>query len=210
MLIYIFIITATFLGLRLIYLLRCANRIPPLSCRNMPAKTMIVLGSGGHTTEMLCIVKQLNKSKYWPRIYLSATSDTTSDNKIHEIEHNKQNDYEIHKIYRSRTVHQSYTTSIFTTMYSVLTTIPLMLRIRPQLILTNGPGTCVPICFVAFLFKLLCINNDCRIVFVESYCRVQTLSLTGKILLWITDLFVVQWKHLIRYSSKVRYFGRLS
>lgn len=210
MIIYFVIIATTFLVIRLIYLLRCANKMPTLSCRNMPAKTMIVLGSGGHTTEMMIIVKQLNKSKYWPRIYVSAASDITSDSKVNEIEHNKHNDYEIHKIFRSRAVHQSYITSIFTTIYSCLTTIPLMFRIRPNLILCNGPGTCVPLCLIAFLLKLLFVNTDCRIVFVESYCRVRTLSLSGKILLWITDLFVIQWKHLIRHSSKVQYFGRLS
>lgn len=36
-----------------------------------------------------------------------------------------------------------------------------------------------------------------RVVFVESLCRVQSLSLTGRILYYLADRFVVQWPGLV-------------
>jgi beta-1,4-N-acetylglucosaminyltransferase len=35
-----------------------------------------------------------------------------------------------------------------------------------------------------------------KIIFVESFCRVQSLSMTGKILYYVADRFIVQWPGL--------------
>jgi beta-1,4-N-acetylglucosaminyltransferase len=67
-------------------------------------------------------------------------------------------------------------------------------------------GTCVPIVYVAFLYKLLGIL-DADIVFVESFCRVQKLSLTGKLLYPIADKFIVQWPQLLRQYGRAEYLG---
>ncbi|CRL06016.1 CLUMA_CG019138, isoform A [Clunio marinus] len=173
------------------------------------ARTLIVLGSGGHTTEMLEIVNKLNFNKYTPRYYVVAENDQNSVDKLLAIEENKK-DYKIYMITRSRKVHQSYASSIITTSLSFLNCIPILMHARPNLILCNGPGTCVPLCIVAFLFKVFYINNKCKIAFIESFCRVKSLSLSGKILLYLTDIFVVQWPDVSKISRKILYFGRLT
>ena len=70
----------------------------------------------------------------------------------------------------------------------------------------NTTGTCVPICFVAFLYKILGFL-DADIVFVESFCRVQRLSLTGKLLYFIADKFIVQWTRLLTKHPRAEYLG---
>lgn len=180
--------------------------------RKKPASTLVVLGSGGHTAEMMTIVKQLNKKNYSPRHYILASTDSTSESKVLNYEEptTSKNDYEIFRISRSRHVGQSYLTSAFTTIRSIWQCIPLVYHLQPDLVLCNGPGTCVPICLIAFMLKVFAaIDVQCKIVFVESYCRVKTVSLSGKILAWIADGFVVQWPQLANYSPKVKYFGRL-
>lgn len=165
----------------------------------------------GHTTEMLEIVKKLNPDKYNPRFYVVAENDENSIRKLKMTEEETSNkNYKVFKIPRSRKVKQSYWSSIFTTLVSLFSCFPLLWEIRPNLILCNGPGTCVPICFVALLFRILFINRHCKIVFVESFCRVKTLSLSGKILLYASDVFVVQWPRLENISKKILYFGRLT
>lgn len=164
---------------------------------------------------MLDIVRELDIAKYAPRFYVIAKTDTNSMLRLVDIEvdkepSNENHNFEIIAIPRSREVRQSYLTAIITTVWSFLYCIPFLVRTRPDLILTNGPGTCVPVCLVAFWLKLFFINRNCRIVYVESYCRVKTLSLSGKILLWITDLFVAQWPDVVATSPKIKYFGRLS
>lgn len=180
--------------------------------RIKPASTLIVLGSGGHTAEMMTIVKKLNKKNYSPRHYILASTDSTSEAKVLDYEEptTSKNDYEIFRIKRSRHVGQSYLTSIYTTIRSIWQCIPLVYHLKPELVLCNGPGTCVPICLIAFMLKMFgLIDLQCKIVFVESYCRVKTVSLSGKILVWIADCFVVQWPQLANFSPKGKYFGRL-
>lgn len=198
------------LAIRYYYLTNFATKykIP----RNSPARTLIVLGSGGHTAEMMTIVKQLSKRNYSPRYYILASSDSTSESKVLNVEEptTSKNDYELFRINRSRHVGQSYLTSIFTTIRSIWQCIPLVYHLQPDLVLCNGPGTCVPICLIAFMLKMFgAIDVQCKIVFVESYCRVKSVSLSGKILVWIADSFVVQWPQLANFSPKTRYFGRL-
>lgn len=192
------------------------------------ARTLIVLGSGGkqqhiaqllgeimrtlfsgHTTEMLEIVKKLKPDKYTPRFYIVAENDQNSVDKLMALETNPD-DYKIYMITRSRKVHQSYFSSVFSTIKSLFNCIPLLMHAQPDLILCNGPATCVPVCLVAFLFKVFYINSRCKIAFIESYCRVKSLSLSGWILLYLTDIFVVQWPKISKVSRKVLYFGRLT
>lgn len=172
------------------------------------AKTLIVLGSGGHTTEMFKILHELNKVNYTPRIYVAADSDQSSHSKVTEFEATSI-DYKFIKIFRSRNVGQSYFSSVFTTLQAIMFSIPMIYREKPDLVMCNGPGTCVPICLIAFLFRVVCINTNCRIVFVESFCRIKSLSLTGRILIWFADLFVVHWQEQQKFSKKIQCFGQL-
>lgn len=176
-------------------------------------KTIICIGSGGHTTEMLMLVKTLDFAKYSPRYYIMANTDHISSCKIHAAEKMKSStqdckNYMIIEIPRSRSVKQSYYTSVFTTLYSVIYSIPLVCKIRPHLILCNGPGTCVPICVIAFILKVLFIC-DVRIVFIESFCRTRTFSLTGKMLRYIADNVIVQWPYLKTKMKQADYIGQL-
>ncbi|KAG5898045.1 hypothetical protein JTB14_001754 [Gonioctena quinquepunctata] len=179
--------------------------------RTTPCKTVICIGSGGHTTEMITLIKNLDFDKYSPRYYVMAKSDVTSETKIQELERNKaeqgqSTDYVIYKIPRSRVVNQSFITSVFTTIFSILYSIPIALKIRPELILCNGPGTCIPICGLGFLLRIFCIVET-KIVFIESFCRTRTLSLSGKILLYLADNFIVQWPSLKEKFKRTDYIG---
>uniref|UniRef100_A0A8C6Z2H3 UDP-N-acetylglucosamine transferase subunit ALG14 n=1 Tax=Nothoprocta perdicaria TaxID=30464 RepID=A0A8C6Z2H3_NOTPE len=75
-------------------------------------------------------------------------------------------------------------------------------------ILCNGPGTCVPVCICALLLGLLGLKRAI-IVYVESICRVETLSLSGKILYYFSDYFIVQWPALKEKYPKSVYLGRI-
>lgn len=178
------------------------------------AKTLIIIGSGGHTAEMLRLINKLDHKFFSPRYYLMASTDTSSEVKVKTFEEAPKNeettstDYYIIKIPRSRSVKQSYFTSIFTTPYSFFLSVPIILQIRPTLILCNGPGTCIPVCLVSFIMKVFFISNT-YIVFVESVCRVKTLSLTGKFLLYIADNIFVQWPNLHELYTRTHYIGRL-
>jgi beta-1,4-N-acetylglucosaminyltransferase len=159
------------------------------SQRALPIKTLIVLGSGGHTAEMLNMTEHLDPAKYQVT-YIKATTDTTSRQRLEDDK------VTVHDIPRSREVGQSYLSSIFSTLQAQCYCLWLVGRLAPDLILCNGPGTCLPVCLAAFFFRVTSKSHTNSIVFCESYCRVETLSLTGKLLYPLADLFVVHWPEL--------------
>ena len=180
-------------------------------------KTMVVLGSGGHTSEMLAMLLLLSEGQekeeqeaessteplYWRKnlVFVLASTDTTSyDRLLLQLQKQRHENgppplIQVHKIPRAREVGQSYLSSVGTTLYAFLHSFRVFLQERPQLLICNGPGTCLPLCFVAFLCRF-CALTRTQIVFVESYCRVHTLSLTGKLLYPLVDLFCVHWPYL--------------
>jgi len=46
-------------------------------------------------------------------------------------------------------------------------------------------------------------------IYVESFARVKSLSLSGKILYWLVDRFIVQWPGLSERYKRAEYHGIL-
>lgn len=193
---------ATTLILRITYVLKAIHDDSNNSMtkrrtkRKRPVSTLVVLGSGGHTTEMIRLLTCLEARRYSPLAYVVATSDTTSLDRIEASLAARHGDA-VYRIPRSREVGQSYITSIFTTIRSFIHSIYVAARVRPDLVLCNGPGTCLPIVVVVFLLRILGMAEG-NVVFVESFCRVHNLSLTGKLLYPIVDTFIVHWPELLQ------------
>jgi beta-1,4-N-acetylglucosaminyltransferase len=158
-------------------------------------KTLVVFGSGGHTAEMCVMLKALN-DMYAPLAYVAATTDTTSAASA-VAQHAISPATVLQRIPRSREVGQSYLSAVISTARSVLASFALVARLRPQLVLCNGPGTCLPICAAAWILTIIGVCRT-RVCFVESVCRVETMSVTGRILYYsrIADSILVQWPRL--------------
>ncbi|KAL3869369.1 hypothetical protein ACJMK2_042058 [Sinanodonta woodiana] len=116
-------------------------------------------------------------------------------------------EYSIHTIPRSREVRQSWLTTVLSTAYATLYSFPLVFRLKPEVILCNGPGTCIPLCMAGLVLKIF--GRDLKIVYAESICRVETLSLSGKILYYVADSLLVQWPSLHQKYPGSTYIGRL-
>lgn len=205
--------------IRLAYVLYWTGR--PLRPLPKTLSTLIVLGSGGHTAEMLRLVDVLQKDRFVPRFYIAAGTDSMSLQKARVLEESRLQNEGIgnkdidelayfEQIYRSREVGQSYITSIYTTMLAIVHALWLMLKFRPEVIICNGPGTCIPICLVAFIFKVIGVRWS-SIFYIESIARVRRLSLSGLLLykLHLADQFYVQWPQLQRKYPRAHYVGCL-
>ena len=70
--------------LRVVFVLRRRHLVQPSGAP--PVRTMIVLGSGGHTAEMLTLLQGLDFRLYGPREYVLATTDHTSAQRVETFE----------------------------------------------------------------------------------------------------------------------------
>jgi len=82
----------------------------------------------------------------------------------------------------------------------LLRCIRIVLRERPDVVISTGAAAG---CMVCFLSKML----GARIVWIDSITNVYRLSLSGRLVRYIADLFLVQWPELAEKYRKVEYVG---
>ncbi|RAO64149.1 uncharacterized protein BHQ10_000161 [Talaromyces amestolkiae] len=211
-----FVAFALIISLHLILSSSQHSAVPKLRHRGTPTHVLIVLGSGGHTAEMLSMLRRmpLDPNTYTFRTYIVTSGDSFSASKAVEFEvilhaqykdskHTQRHNYDIITVPRARRVHQSYLTAPLSTIQCFWACLQVLrgkhsdqqsskrdVKFQyPDLILTNGPATATHKDSSANTLPL-------RTVFIESWARVTTLSLSGKILLPFVDRFLVQWPNL--------------
>lgn len=150
-------------------------------------KVLFISSTGGHLTEML----QLNKmfSKY---DYHIITEKTKSNLKLRERYPNRVN----YLIYGTQ-AHIVYPLKLLLNCFISLF---LYLKIRPKIIITTGAHTVGPMCCIGKIF-------GSKIIFIESFANIQTKTATGKIIYLFADLFIVQWKSMLKLYPKAKYGG---
>ncbi|CAH9110323.1 unnamed protein product [Cuscuta europaea] len=213
----LFIGAVTIVLIRVLFVIYQSSK-PRQPRPSRPLKTLIVLGSGGHTAEMMNLLSALQDDRFKPRFYVAAATDNMSLQKAQGFEDSLLNKEgtevagtaHFMQIYRSREVGQSYITSVGTTLIAIAHGLWLLIKIRPEVILCNGPGTCIPLCVIAFFFKVLGISWS-SVFYVESIARVRRLSLSGLLLykLCMADQLFVQWPYLKSKYPRAQYVGRL-
>lgn len=86
---------------------------------------------------------------------------------------------------------------------NLLESLRIVLRERPDVVITTGAGVVIPFCYLAKVWGT-------HIIYIESVCRVDQPSLTGRLLYHIADLFLVQWEEVQRrYGPQAQFWGRL-
>lgn len=208
---------------------------PRLTPDGHPSHILVVLGSGGHTAEMMSLLRDLDPTRYTYRTYVVSSGDAFSALKAEELERSLLSKHQalgekgdsngaspeppcgthvIIHVPRAREIHQPLYTTAFTALYSVYSVVSVLLSSQtlPDVIITNGPGTGVCVVFAALLLKYFGVRGarrKMRTIYVESWARVKTLSLSGKILLRCVDRFLVQWEGLSRVGGRAEYRGVL-
>lgn len=156
-------------------------------------KLLIVLGSGGHTKEMIRLVDLLGQR--YEYCYLVSTDDELSMQKI-------KVPGVVYRVIRPRWKETSLPVVIVRTLLSAVQALVALVRTRPRAIISTGPGPAVP---ASLLAKLLGI----KVIYIETGSRVFALSSSGKILYRFADRFFVQWPELLPLCPKAIYAGRL-
>lgn len=148
-------------------------------------KICFVSSSGGHFSELLCL-KEL--SKIYPSFLITEKNDFSSG----DLGYKK---YLVPQINRREKFFLFHFLKLFLKEFIVLR------KEKPSYIISTGALASFPVCFMGkFFFGM-------KIIYIESFARTRTPSLTGKLVYPFANLFIVQWEELLEYYPKAKYIG---
>ena len=159
----------------------------------MSREVLVVLGEGGHTSEMLRLLRLLGDG--FPYAYVVTREDRLSEGKI-------PFPGPVYKVNRPRWKGEGWGTGLLKYLRLNLQSLALLLRVRPRAVLHSGPGTSA---LLAFWGKLV----GAGVVYVENGSRVRTPSASSGLAYLTSDLFFVQWPELRERFPGAIYAGNL-
>ena len=149
-------------------------------------KVLFISSTGGHLRELMKLDELFKNYDY----YIVTEKDKTT-----EYLKDKYEDKVHYLPYSTRSKIFSY---IFKYLYVILKSIVLFIKINPEVIVSTGTHTAVPMCFFAKIFKR-------KIVYIETYANITKKTLSGRIIYPISDLFIVGWKEMKKLYPKAVY-----
>lgn len=148
-------------------------------------KICLACSAGGHLTEMLHLKPCYSKH---PHFFLTFKRQDTS---------------ELAKAERTHFVADPGRSPV-ALLRCVAQSLSVLLKERPDVVISTGAGVAIPACYIA---KFLL---GAKVVFVESFCRIEEPSFSGRIVYPIANLFLVQWPEMLRrYGENAVYRGAI-
>lgn len=73
---------------------------------------------------------------------------------------------------------------------------------KPDVIITTGVLAIIPLCLIGKL-------KGIKLIYIESFAKRNSGTLTGKLLYKFADLFIVQWEEMLNVYPKAVYAGSI-
>jgi len=145
-------------------------------------KICLVCSHGGHFTETLQILEAFAGHDIFFATYYSSRSK--------DVE-------QIARAYFTENIGYHVVRMIKAFFWAFL----ILWKEKPQVIVSLGSEIAVPFFYWGWLLRI-------HTIYIESWCRVETLSLTGKLVYPVAEVFLVQWQQLLKAcGKKARYVG---
>lgn len=149
-------------------------------------KVMFISSVGGHLTQLLELKTIFKDYNY---VLVTEKNDVTKDmKKKYKMEY---------LIYGSREYLFKY---VFIFLFNIFKSFYLFFKYRPNVIVTTGTHTAVPMCYIGRLFGK-------KVIFIESYAKRTSPTLSGRLVYPIANTFIVQWETMLEFYPKAKYFG---
>ena len=149
------------------------------------AKICLVCSSGGHFLELISLYPLWKQhQRFWVTFRGTDTESALRDESAHWA-------------------YQPTNRSIINCLRNFSLALRILPRERPDLIISSGAGVSVPFIYAGRMLGIPCL-------YLESLTRVQTLSLSAKLVYPVVDVLLVQWPGLAARYRKARFQGRIA
>lgn len=78
----------------------------------------------------------------------------------------------------------------------------IFIKEKPDVIISTGALCVIPSFLIGKLFHK-------KLIFIESFAKIKTPTKTGRLIYKISDVFIVQWKSMLKYYPNAVYLGSI-
>ena len=154
----------------------------------MKKKVLFISSTGGHLSELLQLEPLFKE--YDSYLVTEKTKSTIElrnkfTNRVHFL------------VYGTKSHLITY---LFKFGFNIVKSLLLMLVIRPQVVVTTGTHTAVPMCYIAKILRR-------KVIFIETFANSKTRTKAGNLVYPIADVFIVQWESMLELYPKAIYGG---
>lgn len=150
----------------------------------MAKHACFLASSGGHWEELMCL-KEI--AAEYDSFYVTEECGQVRDANLTRV-------YTVPQINRHEKHFAIHLAQLFVRAIRILG------REKPDFIITTGALIAFPFCIVGKI-------RGAKVIYIESFARVDDRSLTGKLIYPFADLFLVQWESLLQLYPKAKYVG---
>lgn len=150
-------------------------------------KLCVGASSGGHMTELAALLELQERWPVAPSMYVSTLEISLSATPTHVSTH----------VIGECDRHQP-----IMAVKTLAKSLFIARRERPDVVVTTGS---LPLA----LFSLTCKLFGAKIIWIDSISQIDRISMSGRLIKPIADLFLVQWPELAQRYQDVRYAGEL-
>lgn len=147
-------------------------------------KICFIASSGGHFEQLMMLKPIMNK--------YDSFIVTEKTNYLVEDENNR--------FYYLKQVNRNEKTFIFKMIFNSLISLKIFIKEKPEVIISTGALATIPICIFSKVFRK-------KVIFIESFAKITSPTLTGKLIYKFADQFYVQWKDMLEVYPKAIYKG---
>lgn len=136
-------------------------------------KICFIASSGGHF-EQIMMLKTLME-KYDSFVVTEKTNYSVSNDSL--------------PFYYLKQVNRHEFKFILYMILNTINTIAIFAKENPDIIISTGALATIPMCLIAKLFRK-------KVIFIESFAKIKSPTLTGKLIYKLADQFYVQWEDM--------------
>lgn len=150
----------------------------------MKKKICFAASSGGHLEQLLMLKPLMEKYDSF-----IVTEQTLYKAQIKGI-----------KIYYLKQVNRKERGVILRILVNIIRSIKIYLQEQPDIVITTGVLAMIPICLVSKLMRK-------KLIYIESFAKVNSATMTGRLMYKFADQFYVQWEQMLNIYPNAIYLG---
>ncbi|POO85649.1 PssD/Cps14F family polysaccharide biosynthesis glycosyltransferase [Clostridium sp. 3-3] len=147
-------------------------------------KIAFAASSGGHYEQLMMLKLLMNKYES-----IIVTEKTRYNAKPSDI-----------KTYYMKQVNRKELMFVPNMIINSYKSIKILLKEKPDLVICTGVLAMIPLC-------LLCKIHGAKLIYIESFAKVTSPTMTGKFLYKYADQFYIQWETMKEFYPNAIYLG---